>query len=334
MNSLEYLSKYRTELMGFATIWVMLFHFKANMFIAPLNSFSSIGYGGVDIFLFLSGFGLFFGYEKHKSLGQFYYRRFIRIYPLYFFVIILCSLLADEYNMINILLKSTGLGYYLPFIPNASYEWYVPTIILFYLLFPILHKLLKVNVKKYGFLFICIGLTITAILIALQRGTIILTTSRIPIFILGCMAGYSYLSGIIIKKTFVICTISLLFMAFEVILVDCFDNIFLWRNALYWLPFIIITPGLCFTLCYLFDKFNSKIVLNMLYHIGCLSFEMYLIHVICLGYYRDWCLEFIANNVYKLWFSFILFSLIVWGLSFVLHKIFNVLIYERTSKKY
>ena len=53
---LKLLSTYRSELMGIATIWVMLFHFKANMNSAPMDLLSSIGYGGVDIFLFLSGF--------------------------------------------------------------------------------------------------------------------------------------------------------------------------------------------------------------------------------------------------------------------------------------
>lgn len=334
MNSLENLSKYRTELMGFATIWVMLFHFRANMFIAPLDSFSSIGYGGVDIFLFLSGFGLFYGFEKNKSLKQFYYKRFIRIYPLYLFIVILSSILAGEYDLMKILIKCIGVGYYLPFIPNAYYEWYVPTIVLFYLLFPILYRLLNRNVKKYGCAFICVGLILTAILIVLQKGTVILTTSRIPVFILGCMFGYFYNKNITINKTFVLSAISLVFMVVEIILVNHFNNEFLWRNALYWLPFIFITPGLCFTLCYFFDRISSEIILKILHLTGYLSFEVYLVHVVCLGYYRNWCLEFITNNVYKLWYSFVLFFLIVVGLSFVLHKIFVVLIYDRTSKKY
>ena len=52
-------SKYRTELMGIATLWVMLFHY-GNINIPIIDNLRIIGYGGVDIFLFLSGIGLSF----------------------------------------------------------------------------------------------------------------------------------------------------------------------------------------------------------------------------------------------------------------------------------
>ena len=46
-------SKYRTELMGIATLWVLLFHY-GKIGIPIIDSLSTLGYGGVDIFLFLS----------------------------------------------------------------------------------------------------------------------------------------------------------------------------------------------------------------------------------------------------------------------------------------
>ena len=109
------ISKFRLELMGFATIWVMLFHFRANMEIAPIDWLSSVGYGGVDIFLYLSGFGLYYGYSKNENRRIFYIRRFMRIYPIYLIIIVVDTFLRQQINIVDILLKSIGIGYFFPF---------------------------------------------------------------------------------------------------------------------------------------------------------------------------------------------------------------------------
>lgn len=147
---LSLLSKYRSELMGLATIWVMLYHFRTSFGIAPFDLVSSVGYGGVDIFLFLSGFGLYCSYNKNKDTLSFYYRRFIRIYPIYLFIIIVDSFLKQDYHVINILLKSIGICYFIPFIPTAWHDWYIPSIYLFYLLFPLIYKGLNDSMLKMG----------------------------------------------------------------------------------------------------------------------------------------------------------------------------------------
>ena len=49
------LSKYRSELMGAAMLWVMLFHAADLTFPIPgLDLFRAAGFGGVDIFILLS----------------------------------------------------------------------------------------------------------------------------------------------------------------------------------------------------------------------------------------------------------------------------------------
>lgn len=120
--------------MGIATIMVLLFHFRANFGTAPIDCFSSVGYGGVDIFLFLSGFGLYIGYKGNAR--YFYIRRFARIYPTY----LLCAFLAywqrGDFNPIRPIIASTGIGYYLPGFHIPIIDWYIPTMYLLYLLFP------------------------------------------------------------------------------------------------------------------------------------------------------------------------------------------------------
>lgn len=52
------LSRYRSELMGLAMLWVMLFHaYRLRFGVPPLDGFKAAGFAGVDIFLLLSGMG-------------------------------------------------------------------------------------------------------------------------------------------------------------------------------------------------------------------------------------------------------------------------------------
>ena len=62
------LSKFRSELMGLACLWVMLHH---NYFDWPnalefLERFALYGNLGVDIFLLLSGVGLYFAWSNSR----------------------------------------------------------------------------------------------------------------------------------------------------------------------------------------------------------------------------------------------------------------------------
>ena len=75
------LSKFRSEIMGLACLWVMLHH---NVFdwpnaLEPLERFALYGNLGVDIFLLLSGVGLYYAWAKKPALSDFYARRFVRL---------------------------------------------------------------------------------------------------------------------------------------------------------------------------------------------------------------------------------------------------------------
>ena len=79
------ISRYRSELMGLAMIFVMLFH----VWLPKSNTFYGLvrcGNIGVDMFLFLSGIGLWYAWSKRPTLKQFYWRRYIRIYPAWLIV--------------------------------------------------------------------------------------------------------------------------------------------------------------------------------------------------------------------------------------------------------
>lgn len=182
-----------------------------------------------------------------------------------------------------------------------------------------------------GGVMIGIGFLLTGFLIYMQTGYVILTTSRIPIFILGCIAGYYYAMRKPIKNVTFCCVLSLIVLIIEIFLVGHFGHIYLWRNAIYWLPFFIITPGLCLCLCYIIKMIEKD---NILKWIGGLSLEAYLIHIIILKRSKDWMMNFINGETIKAWLVFILFSLVVMGISYLLHIVYNKAIYNRLITKH
>lgn len=93
----------RTEIMGIAIISVLIYHAFCWIY-NPIGAFN-IGYFGVDIFLFLSGFGLSFSYEKNK-IRTFYNNRFLRIMPLYVFQYALPILFVLTNGVLLYLLKT------------------------------------------------------------------------------------------------------------------------------------------------------------------------------------------------------------------------------------
>lgn len=73
----------RSCMMGIAIILVVLYHATcSNISLGLLTLPSSYGLIGVDIFLFLSAYGISFSINKY-SVGVFYRRRYERILPIY-----------------------------------------------------------------------------------------------------------------------------------------------------------------------------------------------------------------------------------------------------------
>ena len=148
--------------MGIAIIWVYLFHLilfgrgdtGGGL---PWTAFSYVfdtGFIGVDIFLFLSAYGLCHSFNKN-SVVRFYKNRIKRIFPLY--IIFLVTLLALYFDGVSLLekakivaLQSTGLSVIESFRTNV--EWYTPSLIVVYATFPLLYKLMAWLYRKNGIL--------------------------------------------------------------------------------------------------------------------------------------------------------------------------------------
>lgn len=82
---------------------VVLYHYSFNgisngkissvSYIEPLIEFSRYGYLGVELFFMISGYVIFFS-ANHRSATQFVVSRAVRLYPAYWFAVILTSTVA------------------------------------------------------------------------------------------------------------------------------------------------------------------------------------------------------------------------------------------------
>lgn len=149
-------SQYRTALMGVATILIIVCHLPAYGVVMPLWIAKLVGsFGvGVDIFLFLSGLGMYNSYtknkENHVSVFSWWLKRYVRIVvPLVILIvpILLWNPRGREMN-IGMLLEISGWGALF----NCSPLWFVTCILFLYLLTPFLHILFTSRYRWIWFL--------------------------------------------------------------------------------------------------------------------------------------------------------------------------------------
>lgn len=257
-SSLSLLSSYRGAIMGVAIIWVMLFHL-GDIDVSIVSVIFGVGSGGVDIFLFLSGFGLYFSMSKKDvSLSQYYKKRFCRVMPefwLYLLVLFFIQMDFGFRSVCTLLFDATTIGYWIP--GNPDKLWYVSCIVVFYAIFPLYFRLFKKYGLKVSICFIAGGLLLTiayALIMVFgfnnvnRGGLLVLSISRIPIFFIGAVVGY-YVKDC---KEFVVTNKVkiwnwILFMVSLVALYYFrkYHYEYCWTCALLFVPFIFITPTLC-----------------------------------------------------------------------------------------
>lgn len=194
------LSRQRTVLMGIAMLLVILFHVGGSNHESLWLCLSRCGNVGVDMFLFLSGIGLWFAWEKrntetpgHKFLLSFYVRRYRRIYPAW--LIIAClyyiPLYADgKLSMADTLLSITiNWGFWEH---DEGTFWFIPAIMMLYTLAPAYLTLIR---RWPAWRRLPVPAMVLCVLIRYWPplhqtvGHIEIFFSRIPIFLLGINAG-------------------------------------------------------------------------------------------------------------------------------------------------
>lgn len=175
----------------------------------------------------------------------------------------------------------TGIGWW---IGGMYFEWYMPTLILFYLLSPFINKL---NNSK---LLLCFILSIIAGILLHAFGLlehIYMSYQRIPVFLMGFILYRKYSEGgININKflVFIIATVGLVLFGYGYIFKDTDIILSLeirrYSLLLFLVPLIYLLTFIVNPLRYFRNKVSiGKYVQNIFFFLGTISMEVYLLHI-------------------------------------------------------
>lgn len=193
---LQDISTYRSELMGWAIVWIMMLHFTF-MQIKPLGFIAQYGFAGVEIFMMVSGLGLYFSLDKDGRLSHFYKKRLLRIFPTYYLLGIFGSLLLYHDTLWEYLFRYSTIGFW----TGGIYaEWYIPSIVALYLVAPFIKQLIDRRWYWITGLMCLLLLAASYIVVAgeyVGKGEAhFFLLYRVPAFVLGMMCGYWIRHGI------------------------------------------------------------------------------------------------------------------------------------------
>lgn len=186
--------------MGIASLWIYYFHvFPIHLieyFHVPTQAeiyFRNMGFCGVDMFLVLSGFGLYHGLSNKcpgnlHEYGSYVSRRCARIYPV-FLPVTLFIALVDNWTVRELAGKAIGVTQL--FDNVYVHLWYIPCIMLFYLFVPfyfILYRRCK-NTFALTAGAVAVVITLSYLLRRYVRYDLYAIITRIPVFLVGIYLG-------------------------------------------------------------------------------------------------------------------------------------------------
>lgn len=306
--NLSILSKQRSGIMGLAILFIMMFH---------SHHFLPFGNVGVDMFLICSGIGIYYSLSKGRKFGDYFYKRFLRIYPQFFIISLLFYGVINTSDSISLLYHLTTIDFWMY---SCKDFWYVPCILAFYVFSPLLFWLLNKSVKIFAllfFLYILLYLFIRIVYIPQFYFTTIL--DRIPSFLCGMMIGKCIYEGtnLSVCTKYVITTIIISFILYVLKYIGF--NYDLIRCLLYpmmAIAFCIWGGAICE---------ERKIASFVLGFLGLISYEIYLIHERIL---------FVLSSIFQvnLILALIIAFVCAIPLSYIFKRGYNRLVKELNSK--
>lgn len=313
---LSNISRFRGELMGIAMLFVILFHVSL-----PREDYlfglRRIGNVGVDMFLFLSGIGLWFSWSKNPSLKRFFLRRFLRVYPAW--LIMACLFYIPRFH------GGDGRAW-MDLIGEISFNWdfwrhgelnfwYIPAIMMLYLFAPPYMELIR---RHPIYRWLPVVMILWCILVQYVTpihqavGHLEIFWSRVPIFFIGINMGEMVRQG----RTMDGASIWMILLMF---LMTLLSSVFLEQNLHGQFPLYVermLYIPLTVTTILLLNRVFRRLpdVVNRMFRwIGTLSLEAYLIHL-------HFVLAYLPSS-WGYWSSFLVCVAITLPLSWILYQI-------------
>lgn len=189
------ISRFRAEQMGAAMLFVILFHVALDRG-DPFYGLRRCGNVGVDIFLFLSGVGLWFSWVKTPDVLRFYRRRLLRIVPTW--IVVATAFYLSDYlgarrfsHSIVDLIGDITINWDFWLHDELTF-WYVPAIMALYLVAPWYMRLVQSRpVYRWLPLLMVIWCVMVQWVLPIHHavGHIEIFWSRVPIFFIGINFG-------------------------------------------------------------------------------------------------------------------------------------------------
>ena len=288
MKALDWslLSRHRAALMGAAMLVVILFHValpREHFFYGLVRC----GNVGVDMFLFLSGIGLWFSWTRRPSLSHFFCRRYTRVYPAWIIV-------AATFYTMNYLER--GAASYSPDLPNLIANiavgwsfwrvddltfWFIPSIMMMYTFAPFYMMLIR---RAPGFRWLPIVFMVWAAMVYYWPpahgavGHLEIFWSRIPVFLLGINCGQWVIDG----RREDASSFWMTALLFAATLGACLVLEGRWHGRfpmfIERLIYIPLAVTLLHLLCVLFEH-SPRWLLHFAAFAGGISLELYLVHI-------------------------------------------------------
>ena len=317
------ISRYRSELMGAAMLFVILFHVglpREDIFFG-LRRMGNIG---VDIFLFLSGMGLWFSWTRNPSLHRFYLRRFLRIYPawllmasLYYIPDYLSAGFAGHSGHSTSLIDLIGditvnWDFWLH---DELTFWYIPAILFLYAVSPFYMSLV---IRHPIYRWLPVAMIMWCILVQYVTpvheavGHLEIFWSRVPIFFIGInMAAVKRKETMDGASIWMIGLMFVMALASSIFLEQVKHGQFpLFLERMLYIPLTVTTILL---LNRIFRRLPDTV--NKVFRlVGTLSLEAYLIH-------DHFVLEYVERNGWSYWPTFLVTTLVTIFLAWMLHAL-------------
>ncbi len=326
------ISKYRTQLMGFAMLWIMIYHIGID--VTFLNPITRSGYLGVDIFIFLSAYGLYHGFKKYSSIKIFYKKRILRILPTYYLVLLTISIIkclyTNSFDYERFFQDASFIGFFFPNLKWSYFLWYIPGILFLYAIFPFIYNNIKrlENVKTLIVVFITLFiinfiLTYEIFTNKLEKFSVLLLIPRIFVFIIGLITAdleSKYSQKIFHNKakwififllSLIVIFMSKMFLSYYQLRICMLETT----------PFIVGIPGIFIALIFLYEKLPT-VIKRIVTFSGIYSLELYCVHESL--YFLSYKLTF--NTGISIYWSFTIFVCLSFLLAYILNRLVGIII--------
>lgn len=253
--------------MGFAILWIMAYHSRMSFSFLPVfgeavNRFRANGFGGVDIFLFLSGFGLYGSLSRGGGQLDFYKRRLKRVIPAYLPVLAAWHLLRLPGTPRSswpraVLGNLTGTAFWTG--ASATFNWYMLALFSFYFIAPLFFRAMRRPRGVWGVL------AATVLMDACFFGeSVMIAVTRFTVFALGMELGRRTALGWEIGRWMELAAYALGLSGYGLLLIlrEALEGGLLWNGGFYWYPFILTAPAMTLALCRAFAWLERRAALG------------------------------------------------------------------------